>query len=71
MGSRKRSWKGRTRKMDMRSLKGRRSRSCSVMCSLLPVSLRIFFARAARMVGAYVSGTVKVIRTQTIPARMS
>lgn len=55
----------------MRSPKGRRSRSASVMWSFEPVSLRIFLARAARMVGAYVSGTVKVMRIQTTAERMS
>lgn len=62
---------GLMRKMDRRSVNGRRSRSCSVTCSSDPVSLRIFLARRPRMVGAYVSGTVKVMSTHTMKARMS
>lgn len=59
------------RKMRIRSPRGRISRSCSVTQSFSPVSFRSFLARFARIVGAYVSGTVKVIRAQMTPARIS
>lgn len=71
MSSPKSSWKGRTMNTESRSDTGRVSRSCSVTYSALPVSRRSLRARLARIVGAKVSGTVKVMRTQTMTARIS
>lgn len=62
INSQKSSWKGRKMKTFMRSPMGRVSKSDSLTYLLSPVSLRSFFARLARMIGAYVSGTVKTIR---------
>ena len=45
---------------------GRRSSSCSVTCEASPVEARNFLARRARMVGVYVSGTVKVMSLPAI-----
>lgn len=71
IGSRKRSCRGRRRKMRSCWPNGRASMSFSVTYRSSPVSLRSFFARLSRMTGAYVSGTVKVMTTQQMPERIS